>query len=94
MQVNLTNPKAIAQTGEQIYLHQFKKEYEEIHIGKFVAINVIAETASLGDTPEGALDAARAADPKGIFHLIRVGFPSAYQISYAIPQTSPDWLFE
>lgn len=94
MQVNLTNPKAIAHAGEEIYLEKFKNEYEEIHVGKFVAINVIAETATLADTPEAALESARAADPKGVFHLIRVGFPSAFQISYGIPQTSPDWLFE
>ena len=88
----LTNPKAIAKAGEEIY-NSLRAELEENHIGKFVAINVKTSTYHLGDTPEEALQEAKKADPQGLFHLIRVGFSGAFQISYALQNTDSDWLF-
>jgi hypothetical protein len=93
MPTPLNNPKAIAEAGERIYQEKFKAEMEPAQTGKFLAINVLKETASLGDTPEQAFEAARAADPAGVFHLVRVGYAGAFQMSYQYRHGSTDWLF-
>jgi len=94
MSTNFSNPKAIAQAGEKIYREKFQRDLEASHTGEFVAINVNTEQATLGDTPEAALDKAKAEDPNGRLHLIRVGFPSAFQVSHARSEASdPDWIF-
>lgn len=89
----ITNPRAISDAGERIYLAKYKTDFEANHPGKFVAINVNKETASLGETPEAALQAGRKDDPNGLFHLLRVGSPGAFQISYAFNHGHQDWLF-
>jgi len=86
-------PKAIAERGEQIYRLKYQADFEANHHGKFVAVNVNTQAATLGATPDEALENAHSADPKGMFHLIRVGFPSAFQISYAASDSRIDWLF-
>jgi hypothetical protein len=91
------NPKVIARLGEEIYSHKYKAEYEVAHWGKFVAINVRTGSATIGETPEEALEHAKAADPHGLFHLVRAGFPSAFTASYAFDQSNgksgSDWIF-
>ena len=67
-----TNPQAIVESGEEIYSRQFKSEYQQTSIGKFVAIDVDSETPYLADTPEAALAAGRSASPHGRFHMIEV----------------------
>jgi len=94
MSTQFSNPKMIAEAGEKIYREKFQKNFETNHAGEFVAINVNNGEAILGSTPEAALEKARAQDPQGVFHLIRVGFPSAFQISHARSESSdPDWIF-
>jgi hypothetical protein len=94
MSTSFSNPKAIAQAGERIYREKFQKDFEASQVGKFTAINIATEQASLGETPEEALHKAKADDPTGVFHLIRVGFTSAFQVSHARTKASdPDWLF-
>ncbi|MGA2017219.1 MAG: hypothetical protein ABSH26_09690 [Opitutaceae bacterium] len=92
MAVTYSNPKAVAEAGEKIYSEKFKAEYEKSHLGEFVVINVLTGTASLGKTAEEAIGAASALDPAGIFHMMRVGFPSAFQVSYLTANAGPDWL--
>ncbi|MBI3679244.1 MAG: hypothetical protein HY235_02465 [Acidobacteria bacterium] len=87
------NPKVLAKLGEDIYRLKFQEEYEREHHGKFVAINVQTSAATLGDTAEEALEKARAADPDDLFHLIRVGFPSAFQMGTYQNASNSDWLF-
>jgi hypothetical protein len=86
-----SNPKAIAETGEKIYNDKYRAQYESEHSGSFVAINVRTEHATLGATPEEALDEARKNDPLGIFHLIRVGSIGAFRVSYTLHENN-DWL--
>lgn len=105
MIIPFNNPKAIADAGERIYREKFQMEsgdpsdgprrpsFESEHSGEFVAINVVAETAHLGATPEEAFNAARKADQNGVFHLIRVGYPGAFQMSYQHKHDTQDWLF-
>ena len=88
----LKDPKSLAKLGEAIYQEKYKTAYEADHDGKFVAINVGTSEAFIGDSPDTALDLAHKTDPRALVHLVRVGFPSAFQLSYASP-TTPDWLF-
>ncbi len=93
MTPRFSNPKAIAQAGEEIYNRKYRSDFEANQVGKFAAINVKNERCYLGNTPEAALESAKEADPDGLFHLIRIGFTGAFQVSYAFQKTSSDWLF-
>jgi hypothetical protein len=88
----ISNPKVAAELGEKIYRERYQEVYEQEHSGKFVAINVLNGDTYLSDTPEGALDAAYAAAPSGVFHLIQVGHAGAFRVSYTQSPTM-DWLF-
>jgi len=87
------HPKAIAETGEKIYRDKYRKDLEATQLGKFVAIDVETQAAYLGDTSEEALSSARDASPKGVFHLIRIGAPGAFRVSYS-SHANVDWLFQ
>jgi hypothetical protein len=94
MNAPLNNPKAIADAGERIYHEKFRAAFEAEHMGKFAAINVLKETASVADTPEAAFELARATDPSGVFHLIRIGYAGAFQMGYQYGRHgNQDWLF-
>jgi len=88
-----SNPKTIAETGERIYNEKYRAQFELEHVGKFVAINVRTEHATLSETPEGALEEAKKIDPSGVFHLIKVGSAGAFRVSYAIHDNN-DWLYQ
>jgi hypothetical protein len=89
------SPATIAATGQKIYDERFRADMEAHQRGRFVAVNVRTEEASVGDTPEQALEEGRLKDPVGLFHLVRVGHPSVYSggamTSHAGP--SQDWIF-
>lgn len=88
----ISNPKALAERGEEIYRTQYKETYERNHPGEFVAIDVETGQAYLGNTPEDAMNAAEASMPKGLFHLIQIGSPGAFRVSYT--NDAPlDWVF-
>jgi len=86
------NPKAIAQAGEGIY-ERLRSALEASDPGKFVAINIKNGNYFVNETPDTCLERAREKDPEGLFHLIRIGFPGAFNASYAFPKTDCDWLF-
>lgn len=88
----LTNPKAIAERGEEIYRARYKEQYEREHLGKFVAIDVETGKAYISETPEGALGTARADSANGLFHLIQVGFLGAFRVTRT-NHASLDWIF-
>jgi hypothetical protein len=91
MGTRFSNPQAIATAGEEIY-KSFQQDLEQTHRGQFVAVNVKTKGYHLGESAEAALENARAAEPDGLFHLIRIGFPGAFQISHAFQNPSSDWL--
>ena len=91
MATMLSNPKSIAEAGERFY-DALREDLEANHKGRFVAINVATGSYYLGDGAEEALESARKAEPQGYFHLIRIGFPGAFQISHAFQRSSSDWL--
>lgn len=87
------SPSAIAALGQKIYDERYKAALEENQQGKFVAVNVRTADATVGDTAEQALEQARTKSPDGLFHLVRVGFPSAYSGSSQKAYGSQDWVF-
>ena len=89
-----SNPKAIADAAETIYREMYQQDFEQNQPGKFVVININTKTATLGNTASEALLAARQADPQGVFHLIRVGFPGAFQLSRYQNSASQDRLIK
>lgn len=91
MGTRFSNPKAIATAGEEIY-QSLQRDQERTHRGQFVAINVKTKRYHLGENAEAALENARAEEPDGLFHLIRIGFAGAFQISHAFQKAGSDWL--
>ncbi len=91
MDPKFTNPKAIAEAGEKIYAEKYRDEFEAMYRGQFAAIDVKSGLAYRGVTPEQALGAARQAAPGGLFHLIRIGQPGAFRVSYSA-DAKLDWL--
>lgn len=87
-----SNPRALAEAAEKIYSAKYRVDFETLHIGKFAVIDVVTEQAYLGETPEEAYNQARQAAPKGLFHLIKVGEPGAFRVSYAA-DARVDWVF-
>lgn len=81
----LDTPEKIAQAGERFYAERHKAKLEASHNGQFVAINVLTGDAYVGQFSEMALEAARKAAPNGVFHLIRIGSPGAFRVSYSTP---------
>ena len=90
--MDLSNPKQIAERGEQIYQEKYKSAYEAEHPGKYVAIDILSTKAYVANTPIEALELARKDSPKGLFHLIRVGSPGAFKVSHMTNATA-DWIF-
>lgn len=86
------NPKDLAEIGERIYSEKYKAAFEIEHPGKFVAIEVLSGKAFIDEQPEVALQKARKDFPTGLFHLVRVGSPGAFRVSY-ISNARSDWLF-
>ncbi|MDA2912943.1 hypothetical protein MYX77_03105 [Acidobacteriia bacterium AH_259_A11_L15] len=88
----LTNPKEIGKRGEEIYESKYKQTFEAEHIGKFVAIEIYSQRAFVDETPGQVLEKAQKEMPDGLFHLIKVGSPGAFRLSYT-SDADTDWLF-
>ena len=73
-------PEMFAERGEEIY-ETVRAEYEQAYPGQYVAVDVALQKLHVAPTPEGAIDAARAGNPNGKFHLIRVGARGAFKVS-------------
>ena len=78
----LNTPDKIAEAGEGIYSDLYKTELEAKHFGEFVAIDVLTNKAYVAQFPEKALQEARTAAPRGLFHLIKIGARGAFKVSY------------
>jgi hypothetical protein len=89
---NLNDPRLISEKGAAIYEANYREQYEREFPGKFVAINVLTEKATLGDTPSAALLKASNNDSTGVFHLIRVGHQSAYEVGMAYRNVDTNWI--
>ena len=83
---SLSNPEAIAQRGEELYQEKYKDKYEPGHADEFLAVDVTTGQAYLAQTSEEALQKARNQSPTGLFHLIQIGQPGAFRVSYTAPR--------
>lgn len=83
MSPNLNNPKEISEAGERLYSSKYKADFEKKYAGQFVAINVVNGEATIGPTASETLIRAKAENPVGIFHLIRVGHSGAFEVGLA-----------
>ena len=81
-----SSPAEIAEAAEGIYEDRHRERLEADENAKFVAIDVLDEQAYPSETPEGAMQKARESAPAGVFHLIRVGSPTTFRVSYAKPK--------
>lgn len=87
------NPKQLAEKGESIYRSKYQKEYENLYPGKYVAIDISTEKAYVADMPETAVALLQDENPKGFFHLIKVGSPGVFKVGYSA-HSEHDWLFQ
>ncbi len=69
----------IAERGEAIYKNKYQTNFEAKYLGKFAAINVQNEDATVADTSEEAIRLALEKEPDGLFHLVRVGHKAAFE---------------
>lgn len=78
-----TNPAAIAEAGERIYREKYQDDFEAKFKRQFAAIDTDTEAAFVALTPEDALQQARAANPRGVFHLVRIGSEGVFRTAVA-----------
>ena len=73
----LNTPERIAAAGEGIYARR-RSEYEHDHRGCWAAVDVVGETVFIAENSHEAIERGREAAPTGVFHLIRIGFRTAF----------------
>lgn len=78
----LDSPDKIAEEGQRLYEERHKADLEQNRRGEYVAIDVLTGNAYVGKFPEQALEEARKQAPNGVFHLIRIGAPGAFKVSF------------
>ena len=91
--MEISNPKVAAERGEKIYNEKYRTAFEAEHYGKFVVIDITTEQTYVADSPEAAIELARKSNPKGVFHLVKVGSTGAFRVSYS-SNANLDWLFQ
>ncbi|HYL84236.1 MAG TPA: hypothetical protein VE263_08385 [Candidatus Angelobacter sp.] len=80
-------PQDISDRGDALYKSKFQALYEKQHPGKFLAIDVVTQEGFLGDSPEQALEAAQAQNINGYFHLVKIGSPGVFRVSFSRSHT-------
>jgi hypothetical protein len=78
----LDSPDKIAEEGQRLYDERHRGRLEAEHFGEYVAIDVTTGSAYTARFPEQAIEAARRQAPNGVFHLIRIGAPGAFKVSF------------
>jgi hypothetical protein len=72
------NPRDVARAGRKVY-EVHRADFERLHQGKYVLIDIRTEKVYLAESPEDAFLQAAAEDESGPFHLIRVGDRAAFR---------------
>ena len=90
--VDVSTPDKIAREANRIYDENYRKDYERDYKGKYVAIDVRTGRAYLDSSSDGALIKARGEAPYGVFHLIRVGFRSAFKAT-SFAERHDNWIW-
>ncbi len=76
-------PQEIADKGEALYRERYRAQYEQEHVGQFLAIDITSEEAFVAETPEQALETAQKRNPNGFFYLVKIGSAGVYRVGYA-----------
>ncbi len=79
---NVMTPDRIGEKGDEIYNNLFRKKYEGVHDGKFLAIDVVNAKAYLGDYPEDALDNAEKDNSDTNLYLVKIGAEAAFHVGH------------
>jgi hypothetical protein len=74
--------KKVVREGERIYAEKYKEKYEAAFSDQFAAIEINSGKAFVAQYPEDAIEKARTQIKGGVVHLVRIGSPSAYQVSF------------
>ena len=78
----IDDPRTVAEDGERIYDERYRDAYEAQYAGQFAAIDVKSGRAVVSEYPEVAIEQARTSMPGCVLHLVRIGSPSAYRMSF------------
>ena len=78
----LDSPDKIAEEGQRFYDERHRANLERDRRGEYVAIDVLTGNAYVGKFPEQAIEEFRKQAPNGVFHLIRIGAPGAFKVSF------------
>ena len=76
------NPQGISDKGEFLYREKFQAEYEQKHLGKYLAIDVGSGEGFLGDTPEKAIEALLQKNASAFYYVVRIGASGVYRVGY------------
>ena len=87
----LDSPTKIAEEGHRFYDEQYKADLERDRNGEYVAIDVSTGSAYVARYPELAIEEAREKAPNGVFHLIRIGAPGAFKVSFGFGSNDDFW---
>ena len=72
------NPRDVARAGRKVY-ERHRADFERLHHGQYVLIDIRTEKVYLAESPEGAYRRAAAEGQLGPFHLMRVGDRAAFR---------------
>jgi hypothetical protein len=72
--------KFVIDRAKEIYATRLQAELETQHLNRFVAIEPESGEYFLGDTFDGAVNAARTKYPSRLTHTIRIGHRAAFHI--------------
>ncbi|HWF05868.1 MAG TPA: hypothetical protein VHA06_19425 [Candidatus Angelobacter sp.] len=86
------NPQGISEKGEALYREKFQTEYEQKHLGKYLAIDVGSGEGFLGDSPEKAIEALLQKNSTAFYHVVRIGASGVYRVGYT-QEASRDGIF-
>lgn len=82
--------KKVVMEGERIYAEKYKQKYEQSFTDQFAAIDVKSGKAFVALYPEDAIEKARTHHKNAVVHLVRIGAPSAYQVSFMLESEDAD----
>ena len=77
-----SSPQRIAERAAKIY-NELDDALKKAHAGEFMVVDVTSGRHYIAEFSEDAFRLAREAAPHGIFHLIRIGAPSAFKVSFS-----------
>ena len=87
---DLSTPAKIVEAATRLYEEKYQADYEGEHKGEYAAIDVRGRGIYVDESSSGALEKARKEAPNGVFHLIRIGYDSAFKATRFVARQD-DW---